>query len=156
MKKIVTALLIALALSLSLSLTLPLSGGALAAEKEMTGDVKNISGTVSVQRGDTRTVPRVGDKIQVSDSIRTGSDGSIGISFVDGTRLSLGPSSELSVQEYLFAPLQGEFGFAVSLFKGTAAYTTGKLGKLSPESVKITTPQATIGIRGTSFVLKVD
>lgn len=154
MKKRLTVLLAVLAV-----LTLALPCGAQTAATEMTGDVKNVSGTVSIQRGDARSVPLVpvvGDKIQVMDTIRTGSNGSIGISFVDGTRLSLGPSSELSVQEYLFAPLQGDFGFSVSLFKGTAAYTTGKLGKLSPASVKITTPQATIGIRGTSFVLKVD
>lgn len=154
MKKRLTALLAVL--------TLALACGTAAIAAEMTGNVKSVSGTVSIQRGDASSVapvsvvPVVGDKIQVKDTIRTGSDGSIGISFVDGTRLSLGPSSELSVQEYLFAPLQGDFGFGVSLFKGTAAYTSGKLGKLSPSSVKITTPQATIGIRGTSFVLKVD
>lgn len=151
MKKRLTALLAVL--------TLALACGTAAIAAEMTGNVKSVSGTVSIQRGDASSVapvsvvPVVGDKIQVKDTIRTGS---IGISFVDGTRLSLGPSSELSVQEYLFAPLQGDFGFGVSLFKGTAAYTSGKLGKLSPSSVKITTPQATIGIRGTSFVLKVD
>lgn len=148
MKKIFTALLVVLPLILA--------GGAQAVETEMAGDIKTLSGTVSVQRGDTRLTPAVGDRIQTMDSIRTGSDGSIGVSFVDGTRVSLGPSSELSVQEYLFAPLEGDFAFAVALFKGTAAYTSGKLGKLSPASVKITTPQATLGIRGTSFVLKVD
>lgn len=141
-------------LLVALLLTLPC--GAQSAETEAAGDIKNIAGTVHVQRAGASLVPVVGDKVQAMDSIRTGSDGSIGISFVDGTRVSLGPSSEFSVQEYLFAPLEGDFSFAAKLFKGTAAYTSGKIGKLSPSSVKITTPQATIGIRGTSFVLKVD
>lgn len=138
------------------ALLLTLSCGAQAAETEVAGDIKTLSGTVHVLRAGKSFVPLVGDRVEAMDSIRTGSNGSIGMSFVDGTRLSLGPSSEFSVQEYQFAPLEGDFAFVVKLLKGTAAYTSGKLGKLSPSSVKITTPQATIGIRGTSFVLKVD
>lgn len=123
---------------------------------ETAGDVKTLSGTVQVQRGAEKLSPAVGDLLQINDSIRTGADGSIGISFVDGTRLSLGPSSEVALQDYVFVPVENTFSFDMKLLKGSAAYVSGKLGKLAPEAVKIRTPQATIGIRGTSFVLKVD
>lgn len=123
---------------------------------ENAGDVKTLSGTVQIQRGKERITPAVGDLVQVSDKMYTGADGSIGISFVDGTRLSLGPSSEVDLRNYLFAPMESAFSFDMQLVKGTAAYVTGRLGKLAPSAVKIATPQATIGIRGTSFVLKVE
>lgn len=123
---------------------------------ENAGDIKTVSGTVQIQRDKERIIPVVGDLVQASDKISTGADGSIGISFVDGTRLSLGPSSEVDLRSYLFAPMESSFAFDMQLVKGTAAYVTGRLGKLAPASVKIATPQATIGIRGTSFVLKVE
>lgn len=126
------------------------------ATETTTGEVKTLSGTVQVQRGETPLKPAVGDILQRQDSIRTGADGSIGISFVDGTRLSLGPSSDVALRDYVFEPLAGTYAFNIHVLKGSAAYVSGKLGKLAPESVKISTPQATIGVRGTSFVLKVN
>lgn len=126
------------------------------AAAETTVDVKNVSGSVSVQRGDVRLVPVAGDVLQMQDILRTGSDGSIGISFTDGTRLSVGPSSEVRLRTYLFAPLENRFALELLLRKGTAAYSSGRLGKLAPEAVKVVTPEATIGIRGTTFVLKVE
>lgn len=123
---------------------------------EPTADVKNVSGSVNVQRGDVRLAPVAGDVLQVQDVLRTGADGSIGISFADGTRLSVGPSSEVALRAYLFAPLENKFAFELLLRKGTAAYSSGRLGKLAPEAVKVVTPEASIGIRGTTFVLKVE
>lgn len=147
LKKTIVCLMVPLVLAMLL-------GGAQAAET--TGEVKTLSGTVQVQRGETQIKPVVGDILQKQDSIRTGADGSIGISFVDGTRLSLGPSSDVALRDYVFEPLAGTYAFNIQVLKGSAAYVSGKLGKLAPEAVKISTPQATIGVRGTSFVLKVN
>lgn len=124
--------------------------------EEPTASVKNVAGTVSVQRGGERLVPAAGDVLQSKDVVRTGADGSIGISFVDGTRLSVGPSSEVALREYFFAPMENRFALDVLLRKGAAAYSSGKLGKLAPDAVKIATPEATIGIRGTTFVIKAE
>ncbi|MEG2173481.1 MAG: FecR family protein [Desulfovibrionaceae bacterium] len=137
-------------------LTMLLALGGSAEASEQIGNVKTLSGTAYVQRGDTQLRPALGDTLQVQDRVRTGADGSIGISFVDGTRLSLGPSSDVALRDYVFAPQENTFAFSLELLKGTAAYISGRLGKLSPDSVKIATPHVTIGIRGTSFALKVN
>lgn len=120
------------------------------------GDIQKLSGTVSIVRDGKRLTPHAGDPLETQDLIQTGADGSIGISFMDGTRLSLGPSSEARLDSYLFAPLEAQYSFGMRLLRGTAAYASGKLGKLAPSAVRIDTPQATIGIRGTRFVMKVE
>ena len=72
---------------------------------------------------------------------------------LDDTRISLGPNSELTVDRYVYEPAQGLFDLVARLYRGTAAYLSGAIGKLSPESVQFKTPTATIGVRGTSFLV---
>jgi len=90
------------------------------------------------------------------DSLKTGSDGSIAMVFRDDTLLSIGPDSEIAVKDFLYSPAEGRLSFVARLLKGTAACVTGIIGKLSPESFRFETPVANIGIRGTSFAVKVE
>ena len=80
----------------------------------------------------------------------------MGIIFEDNTILSLGPESEVVIDEYVFAPEKGLFSMIARMVKGTASYLSGIIGHQSPESVKFRTPEATIGIRGTHFLVKVN
>jgi hypothetical protein len=66
-------------------------------------------------------------------------------SLKDGTRLTLGPGSELLVRDYVFEPRQARYAFSVHLAKGQAIYSSGKIGKLAPGSVKVSSPMATVG-----------
>ncbi len=118
--------------------------------------VKNVTGSATIVRqGQTRPATN-GMEIWENDTLRTGRDGSIGIVFNDDTFLSLGPGSVLIIDEFIFAPRQGKFSIVVRMLRGTAAYLSGLISKLSPDSAQFKTPTASIGIRGTKFVARVE
>jgi hypothetical protein len=98
----------------------------------------------------------VGLEIWENDTLRTGPDGSIGVIFSDDTLLSLGPESTLFIDKFLFAPREGKYSIVLRMIKGTAAYLSGLISKLSPDSAHFETPTASIGIRGTKFVVRVE
>jgi hypothetical protein len=118
--------------------------------------VKKISGSATVVRQGQPIPATNGLKIWENDTLRTGHNGSIGIVFNDDTFLSLGPGSILVIDEFVFAPKQGKFSIVIRMVKGTAAYLSGLISKLSPDSAHFKTPTASIGIRGTKFVVKVE
>jgi hypothetical protein len=120
------------------------------------GTVKKVSGTATVIRQGNTISAAIGLAILENDTIRTGPGGSIGIVFNDETFLSLGPGSVLIIDEFVFAPKQGEFSIVIRMLKGTVAYLSGLISKLSPDSAHFKTPTASIGIRGTKFVVKVE
>ena len=127
-----------------------------AASEDPAGSVKTAKGAASIVRQQRAVSADVGEKIFGGDILRTGADGSLGIIFKDETVLSLGPNSELVIDEFLFAPAQGRLSIITRLLKGTATYLSGMIGKLSPNSVRFETPVASVGIRGTRFLVKVD
>jgi hypothetical protein len=120
------------------------------------GSIKTTKGAASIIRQNQVISAQIGTKIFMGDSLKTGPDGSLGMIFKDDTLLSIGPQSEIIISEFLFSPAEGKLSIVTRLLKGTAAYLTGIIGKLSPESVRFETPVANIGIRGTKFVVKVE
>ena len=125
-------------------------------EESPIGNTKTSKGDVVVIRSGKQSPLSIGDKLFQNDTIRTGTASSVGIIFKDNTILSLGPDSEILIDKYVFAPEKGFFSMIARMAKGTASYLSGIIGKQSPESVKFQTPDATIGIRGTHFLVKVD
>jgi len=118
--------------------------------------VQKVSGMATVVRqGQTMSV-KIGLEIYQNDTLRTGPDGSLGVVFRDDTLLSMGPESVLVIDEFVFAPKQGKFSIVIRMLKGTAAYLSGLISKLAPESAHFKTPTASIGIRGTKFVVRVE
>jgi len=117
--------------------------------------VKNVLGEVFAKRVETIDQLSTGHKIKEHDIIITKQGSSIGIIFEDGTIISLGENSILSINKYLFRPSQKEFSFDVDMSKGLASFESGKIGKLSPQSVKFRVPEGTVGIRGTKFYVEV-
>lgn len=118
--------------------------------------VKKVSGDVSVIRKDEQIKVEPGTRLQQSDIIISGADSTAGVTFVDGTLLSIGPSSHVDLQQYVFEPIEEHYDFSLYLKKGQAVYSSGRIGKLAPEKVKVNTPRATLGIRGTRFIVNVD
>ena len=74
--------------------------------------------------------------------------------FEDGTLLTLGSGADVLVRDYVFEPKDGKFSFSLYMAKGEAIYESGKIGKLAPQSVKVETPKATVGVRGTRFLIE--
>jgi len=139
----------ALVLAAALGLSLP----ALAAD---IGLVKVAKGTVTLQRGSDRLPVAVGSPVHLSDVIVTGADGSAGITFSDNSLVSVGPNSVFAIDKYKFDTTTHAGEFEGNLRQGRLAAVSGKMVKQSPESMKIRTPSAIMGVRGTEFVVQVD
>jgi len=118
--------------------------------------IQKVSGMTTVVRQGQTISAKIGLEIWENDMLRTGPDGSIGVVFNDDTLLSLGPESVLVIDKFVFAPRQGKFSIVLRMLKGTAAYLSGLISKLAPESAYFETPSASIGFRGTKCLVKVE
>lgn len=123
---------------------------------EDVGQVKVAKGAVHVERDGKRLPATVGMGIRQSDVIVTGADGSAGVTFSDNSLLSTGPNSVLAVDRYNFDSTTHAGRFDASLRKGTLAVVSGKMVKQSPGSLRVRTPAAIMGVRGTEFVVQVE
>jgi hypothetical protein len=94
--------------------------------------------------------------IHARDTVKTGPNGSVGITFQDNSLLSAGPNSELVIERFVFDSTTHKGEFDTALKKGTLAVVSGKIVKQSPEAMRVKTPAAIMGVRGTEFVVKVD
>lgn len=120
------------------------------------GQVKVSKGTVYVEREGARMPGNVGMPIRQSDTLITGADGSLGVTFADNSLLSLGPNSVLSVDKFSFNPGTHEGAFDTSLKRGTLAVVSGKMVKQSPDAMRVRTPASILGVRGTEFLVKIE
>ena len=132
---------------------LAFTGSALAAD---VGLIKVSNGAVEIQRSGSKIKAEVGTPIRVADVLRTGADGSAGITFSDNSLLSIGPDTVFEIDKYQFDSTTHAGEFQGSLKQGRLAGISGKMVKQSPESMKVRTPSAVMGVRGTEFVVQVD
>jgi hypothetical protein len=146
---------IALLAGLIVSL-LPCAAPPSARAAETIGSVKTVRGTVSVVRAGETIAARPGFKLVAGDILETGTDGALGLVLRDDSLLSLGPSSRVAIERFLFNPAEGKLGLTTRILQGTLAYLSGFIGKLAPESTTFVTPVATIGVRGTHFAVRVE
>src|SRR5829696_8514064 len=126
------------------------AGSAFAAD---VGLVKVSSGAVQIERAGAKLKADVGTAVHVADVLRTGPDGSAGITFSDNSLLSIGPNTVFEIDKYQFDTTTHAGEFMGSLKQGRLAAISGKMVKQSPESMKIRTPSAVMGVRGTEFVV---
>ena len=129
---------------------------AVASASSPIGLVKVTEGTATVQRGDETLPARLGLALEEGDILRTGGDGRMGVVLRDDTRLSLGPESEIQIDRFLFAPAKGHLALVVKMARGIMAFISGNIAKLSHDAVRVETPVAIVGVRGTQFLVKVE
>lgn len=120
------------------------------------GVVKTLEGSAVIERGEQRIPVVTGIEVLPTDTITTDRNGYVGVVFSDDTRISMGPNTKVAVDQYRFAPLENQFSFVLRLFQGTVSFLSGQIAKLAPQSVKLVLPEATIGVRGTHVLMKVD
>ncbi len=120
------------------------------------GQIKKVKGTVAVERSGKRLPAAAGMKVQAADTIRTGTNGAVGITLTDNTMLSAGPGSVLALSGYTFDPTTHQGKMDADMRRGTLAMVSGKLAKQSPTAVRVKTPATIIGVRGTEFFVKVE
>ena len=123
-------------------------------EANAAGRIKIASGSVSIIRGGQTIAAQPGQVVFEADTLRTGADGRLGLTLKDDTRLSLGPSSEIRLDKFAYAPAEGRLGFVLNVVRGVAAYVSGRIAKLAPDAVRLETPAAIVGVRGTTVVLR--
>ena len=120
------------------------------------GLVKVVVGSAVVQRGDQTLPARPGLLLMEGDLLRTGADGRLGVVLRDDTRVSLGPETEIRIDRFVFAPAQGHLALVLKMARGVAAYVSGKIAKLDPDAVRVETPVAIVGVRGTRFAARLE
>ena len=121
------------------------------------GNVDQLEGKGVVDRKDgdkNITIEQSLDILQY-DTVKTG-NGKVGILFVDDTRVDVTQHSKLIIDEFVFDPNSGKGKLNLSAKLGTIRYASGQIAKNSRQDIKITTPTATIGVRGTDFSMTID
>ena len=139
------------------AMILPLVLGAtpaLGQEPVAAGRIKVASGSAFIVRGGELVPAQAGQTVYEADSLRTGSDGRLGVTLKDETRLSLGPASEVRLDRFAFAPADNQFGVVLRIARGVIAYVSGRIAKLAPDSIRLETPAAIVGVRGTTLALR--
>ena len=91
---------------------------------------------------------KVGDLVYLGDVVQTGADGRLGISFTDGTAFNLSSNARMVMTQFVYDPNGKSNSTLLSLTKGTFTFVAGKIAKTG--DMKIDTPVATMGIRGTT------
>lgn len=131
--------------------------GSMPSAEPQAGFVKSVRG--NVQLLSTAGAPRAanaGDPLAAVDRILTGPDSSASVVLRDDTTLVVGPSSRLDLKEFHFNATTHEGGLLVSLLRGSMRMITGLIGKTNPDAIRVETQTATIGIRGTDFIVQTD
>jgi len=125
------------------------------AQPSAAGRIKVVSGSAFIVRQGQSTPVQIGQLVYEGDGLRTAADGRIGVTLNDDTRVSVGPGSEIRLDRFLYAPAEGRLGFALAIVRGVVAYVSGRIAKLSPDSIRLETPSATVGVRGTRLAIRV-
>lgn len=127
-----------------------------AGAQEAIGQIKSVSGAVTLRRDGATHGAVAGERVYQSDELVTGADGSVGMTFADNSMMSLGPESRLSLDRFRFDSTTHDGTFESSLETGTLAVKSGQIVKQTPEAMRVRTPGALLGVRGTEFVVRAD
>jgi len=121
------------------------------------GKVVTLTGSVTIEHVNAVVVQanlaspgatKVGDLVYLGDLVQTGTDGAVGITFEDGTAFNLNNNARMALTEFVYDPNGKSNSTLFSLTKGTFTFVAGKVAKTG--DMKIDTPVATMGIRGTT------
>lgn len=114
------------------------------------GLVVGLRGKASAQLpGQTRRTLALKGEVYKGDVIKTKSKGKLQIMFDDNTTITVGPRAKLTIDEFVYKPGDKNSKCEVSLSQGVFKALGGAISKVAPDNVKVKTPPATIGIRGT-------
>jgi hypothetical protein len=122
------------------------------------GKVVVATGAVTIERASTPIVQvgtagqagqaKVGDLVYQGDGVATGADGRVGINFTDGSSFNLSNNARMVLDEFVYDPNSTSNASLFNLTKGTFTFVAGKVAKTG--DMKVDTPVATMGIRGTT------
>jgi hypothetical protein len=120
------------------------------------GSVTEFRGNpAQAQRESERLTVEMGFGIEMLDQLITANT-RLGLTFADGTRVEITEQSQLTVDDFVYDPNTGAGRMSMNVALGTVQMASGRLARNSRENVSITTPTASITVRGTDFSMTVD
>ena len=121
------------------------------------GEVSLHEGNAAIDRKDGEQDIIVSKDLDIFsyDTVKTG-NGKVGIEFIDDTRVDVTEHSKLIIDEFVYDPNSKTGKLSLKAKLGTIRYGSGQIAKNSATNVLITTPTATIGVRGTDFTMTID
>lgn len=129
-----------------------LLAGPVIAHAAPAGEVEFAKGVGAAQAASgTPRILSQGVPIQPGDTVTMGSNSFAVLKLTDGTRMTLRPNTAIRFDQYAYKQPDQPDGLFTSLFKGGVRMVTGLIAKSSPSAARLTTPTATVGIRGTDF-----
>jgi hypothetical protein len=117
------------------------------------GHVVKLIGNANVIRNGVSISLNIGDNVFKGDVVQSGSDSALGLSFIDGTAFSLSANARMVLNEMIYDPNGSSNSSLISLVQGTISFVAGETAKHG--NMKIDTPVATMGIRGTAVLVEI-
>ena len=121
-----------------------------AAAETAIGSVTRLQGTASFEKDGATGVLGGGSSVFLNEKVSTAEAARLELTFTDGTRLTLGEKAEMTLDRFVYKPADGEGELKLAVV-GAFRFVTGQVSKQRNRQVAVTTPVATIGIRGTEF-----
>jgi hypothetical protein len=121
--------------------------------EEPIGNVATVTGNASVVRNNETTPLKVKDDIYLNDVVQTAANSTLGITFNDATTFSLKANAQITIDTYVYEDGGKQNAGVFDVAKGTVAFVAAAVAKTG--DMKITTPTATLGIRGTTGLVEV-
>jgi hypothetical protein len=118
------------------------------------GHVTKLSGNATAIRNGVSIILNNGDNVEKGDVVQSGSDSTLGITFIDGTVFGLSSNARMVLNEMVYDPNGSNNSSLLSLVAGTISLVAGETAKHG--DMKIDTPVATMGIRGTAVLVEID
>ena len=117
--------------------------------------MKGSGGGAAIERGNSAINAEKGVSIEMNDTAVT-ANSAMTINFIDETRVDITEHSRLIIDDFVYDPSTGKGSLGLKASLGTIRYASGQIAKNSRQRVRIRTPSATIGVRGTDFIMVVD
>jgi Concanavalin A-like lectin/glucanases superfamily/FecR protein/Cadherin-like len=125
-----------------------------AAAAAVVGHVTKLTGTATAIRNGVSIILNQGDNIDKGDVLQSGADSTLGVTFIDGTVFGLSSNARMVVNEMIYDPNGSNNSSLLSLVAGTISFVAGETAKHG--DMKVDTPVATMGIRGTAVLVEID
>jgi hypothetical protein len=119
------------------------------------GKVTEQTGPTEIVRNKNSISAKVGSGVEMNDTIVT-AKAKAKLTFEDNTTVNITEQSKLVVDDFVYDPKKGSGKLAMKVVMGTARYASGQIAKTNPQQVAVSTPTATIAVRGTDFSMTVD
>ena len=127
-----------------------------AAQGASIGGIVESTGVGSLERETSDVVQAsVGEEIQLNDTAQT-AKGRMLIKFLDEAELSLIEHTKVYIDKVYYDPDPSKSKMVMKMALGTARFASGRLGMVNKSNIDISTPTATIAVRGTDFTTTID